>query len=136
MRTHGSEELDRHFGSPRHWNADVRYRFYNGLAVFNRLRDPMTLSEQEADYLLRVCRGHADEFSFSQDLLPQCTRESSSVPLMIMVSFLMELLLCGGNYVLLRILRVCSGATLVPDDPLYYLMWSRSESLVSCFRYC
>ena len=135
MRTRGSEEIDRQIGSPRHWNADVRYTFYNGLAVFNCLRDPMTLSGQEADYLLRVCSGRADEFSFSEDLLPQCTRESSSNPLMKMVNFFMELLLCGGSYVLLRRLRVRIGCVCFRRSsakPCFLVCYALSIPRLSC----
>ena len=83
MKTLGAGELDRHFGTPKHWNADVTYRVHNGLPVYNRLRDPMLLSaEQEADFLTRVCRGRSKGFSFPEDLLPSCTREGSSVPLL------------------------------------------------------
>ena len=92
----------------------------------------MVLSaEQEADFLSRVCRGRAE--GFPEDLLPSCTREGSSVPLLTMVTSLMELLRCGGSYLLLRKLRGCFRATLGRKNPLYSLTWSRSESLVSRF---
>ena len=123
MKTRGAAELDRHFGTPKHWNADVTYRVHNGLPVYNRLRDPMILSaEQEADFLSRACRGRAECFSFPEDL--QCNREDSSVLLLTMVKSLMELLRCGGSYLLLRKLWGYFRATLGREDPLYLLTWS------------
>ena len=134
MKTRGAGELDRLFGTPKHWNADLTYRVHNGLPVYNRLRDPMVLSaEQEADFLSRVCRGRAEGFSFPEELLPSCTREGSSVPLLTMVTSLMELLRYGGSYLLLRKHWGCFWATLGRENPLYSLTWSRSESLVSRF---
>ena len=103
MSTRGAGELDCHFGILKHWTADVIYRVNNGLPVNNRLRDPITLSaEQEAPCLSRICRCRAEGFIFPEDLLPQCTCEDSNVPLMTMVNCLVELLCCGGSYVLLR----------------------------------
>ena len=125
MPTLGAGEFDRHFGTPEHRNADVTYRFQNGLTVFNRLHDPKTLSaEQEADYLSRVFRGHSEEFSFPEFVLPQCTGEVSRVSLPTMVNCLMELMRCGGSYVLMCKLWGCFRSTLGPEDPLYSLMWS------------
>ena len=51
MKTHGSGEFSRHFGSDGHWFRDVTYRVHMGLQVLNRLMEPMELSDsQRADY--------------------------------------------------------------------------------------
>ena len=66
LRTRGAGDFDSYFATPQHWHADVIYRVHNGLRVYGRLRDLLTLSaEQEADYLSQVCRGCAEGFSFS-----------------------------------------------------------------------
>ena len=83
------------------------------------------------NYRNRRCKGKAEGFSFPEDLLPACTKYDSSVPLLILVNCLLELLRSGGNYTLLRKLWDCFRATLGPDNPLYTLKWSREESLVS-----
>ena len=96
------------------------YRIHNGLPVYNRSRDPLTLTaEQEADYLLLVCRGRAEGLSYPEDLLPQCTRADSGVPLMTMVNCLLEFLRSGGSHVLLRRLWGCFRATRGAEDRLY-----------------
>ena len=57
------------------------------LPIFNRLKDPMELSEaQVSDYMSRPSKGLAEGFSFPEDLLPSCTRVNSSVPLMTMIN--------------------------------------------------
>ena len=87
---------------------------------------------QREDYLAWPCKEKQEGFNFPEDLLPSCTRVDSSVPLMTLVTCLLELLRAGGSYVLLRRLWGCFHATLGPDNPLYKLNWSRAESLVSC----
>ena len=132
METRGAGELARHFMGPRHWNLDVTYRVHHDLPVFNRLMDPMELSPAQRDeYLSRPCKEKPEGFSFPEDLLPACSKVDSTIPLMTLVNCLTELLRLGGSYVLLRKLWGCFRATLGPENPLYNLMWSRAETLVS-----
>ena len=54
MKTLGAGELTRQVSGDRHWQADVTYRIHQGLPVFNKLKDPIELSEtQKADFLSR-----------------------------------------------------------------------------------
>ena len=132
MESRGAGEFSRHFFGKRHWVLDVTYRVQNGLPVFNRLMDPMVLSEtQLEEYRNRPSKGKSEGYSFPEDLLPACMQADSSVPLMSMVNCLIELLRFGGSYVLLRKLWGRFRATLGPKDPLYDVRWSRPESLVS-----
>ena len=132
MESRGALEFSRHFFGKRHWQLDVTYRVQNNLPVFNRLMDPMELSDaQLEEYRSRPCKGKAEGFSFPEDLLPACTQVDSSVPLLTLVNCLLELLRSGGSYTLLRKLWGCFRATLGPENPLYSLKWSREESLVS-----
>ena len=108
MESRGASEFARHFFGNRHWQLDMTYRVQHDLPVFNRLMDPMELSEaQVADFMNRPSKGLAEGFSFPEDLLPACTRVDSSVPLMTMISSVLELFRCGGSYTLLR---NCGGA--------------------------
>ena len=132
MESRGAAEFSRHFFGKRHWLLDVTYRVQNGLPVFNRLMDPMVLSDaQLEEYRNRPNKGKNEGFSFPEDLLPACVQANSSVPLMSMVNCLIELLRFGGSYLLLRKLWGCFRATLGPENPLYNVHWSRPESLVS-----
>ena len=134
METRGAGELVRHFSGHRHWQADVTYRVHQGLPVFNKLMDPLELSEsQRSDFLSRPFKDKSEGYNFPEDLLPSCTRVDSVVPLLTMVNCLVELLRAGGTYVFLRRLWGCFRATLGPDNPLYSLNWSKSESLVRDF---
>ena len=133
MESRGAAEFSRHFFGKRHWQLDVAYRVRNDMPVYNRLMDPMILSEsQVAEYRDWPNKGKSEGFSFPEDLLPACTQVNSSVPLMTMVNCLLELLRCGGSYTLLRRLWGNFRATLGRDNPLYSLNWSQVESLVSC----
>ena len=134
MHSGGAGEFSRHFNGDRHWQADVTYRVREGLPVYIKRKDPLELSvEQIVDYLLRPCRGLAEGFSFPEDLLPACTRAESTIPLLTLVNCPLELLRCRGSYTLLRKLWECFRATLGPENLLYSLNWSRSESLVGFF---
>ena len=94
----------------------------------------MVLSDaQLEEYRNRPSKGKDEGFSFPEDLLPACVQPDSSVPLMTMVNCLIELLRFGGSYTLLRKLWGCFRATLGPENPLYSIQWSRSESLVGIF---
>ena len=136
MESRGPAELVRHFFGKRHWEMDVTYRVQNNLSIFNRLMDPMELSEFQVEiYMRRPSKGKSEGFSFLEELLPACTRVDSSVPLMTMVNCLIELCRCGGSYTLLRRLWGCFRATLGQENPLYKLNWSRPESLVSCLLF-
>ena len=134
MESRGAAEFARHFFGKRHWELDVTYRVQNNLPVFNRLMDPMELSEAQLEaYANRPSKGKSEGFSFPEDLLPTCTRVDSSVPLLTMVNCLLELCRCGGSYTLLRRLWGSFRATLGQENPLYKLSWDRAESLVSFF---
>ena len=87
IESRGAAEFGRHFYGDRHWQRDVTYRVQNGLTVFNRLMDPLVLSDAQLDdYRNRPCNGKAEDFSFPEDLLPACTQVESSVPLLTMVN--------------------------------------------------
>ena len=59
IRTHGSSEIIRHFGSAGHWRRDVTYRVHMGMPVYNKLLEPMTLSEtQMAEHQARPFEDH------------------------------------------------------------------------------
>ena len=93
METRGAGELVRPFSGRRHWQADVTYRVHQGLPVFNKLMDPLELSESlRSDFLSRPFKDKSEGYSFPEDLLPSCTRVDSVVPLLTMVNCLVELL--------------------------------------------
>ena len=103
IATKGVREISRHFASDKHWLLDVTYRVHQGLQVYNKLLDPMELSDaQTRDYLALPFKERPEAFSFPEDLLPACTRIDSSVPHMTMINCLVELLRSGGDYLLLR----------------------------------
>ena len=52
MESRGAAEFFRHFFGKRHWQLDVVYRVQIDITVFNRLMDPMILSETQ----LAECR--------------------------------------------------------------------------------
>ena len=134
MEARGASEFTRQFFGKRHLQLDMTYRVQHDLPVFNRLMDPMELSEaQVADFMSRLSKGLAKGFSFPEDLLPACTRVDSSVPLMTMINSVLELFRCGGSYTLLRKLWGSFRATLGPEEPLFSLKWDRAETLVRCF---
>ena len=132
----GVREIMRHFSSDKHWLLDVTYRVHQGLQVYNKLLDPMELSEsQTQEYLARPFKEKPEGFSSPEDLLLSCTRVDSSVPLLTMVNCLIELLRSGGDYLLLRKLWGHFRATLASENPLYKLAWNRGESLVRLSNY-
>ena len=132
IATKGFRENSRHFASDKHLVLDETYRVHQGLQVYNKLLDPMEVSDvQTRDYLARPFKEKSDGFSFLEDLLPACTRIDSSVPLITMINCLVELLRTGGDYLQLRKLWRHFRATLGSDSPLYRLTWSRGESLMS-----
>ena len=45
IKARGSREIERHFRSDGHWYRDFTYRVHKGLPVFNRLMEPMTLTD-------------------------------------------------------------------------------------------
>ena len=104
------------------------YRVHQGLPVFNKMMDPIELSEtQRTDFLLQPFEDKLEGFTFPEDLLPSCARVDSTIPLLKMVNCLTELLRDGGSYIFLRKLWCCFRATLGRNNPLS----SRTESLVS-----
>ena len=132
IATKGVREISRHFSSDKHWLLDATYRVHQGLQVYNKLLDPMELSDaQTKEYLSRPFKEKPEGFSFPEDLLPACTRADSSVPIMTMINCLVELLRSGGDYLLLRKLWGHFRATIGTENPLYNMTWSRGESLVS-----
>ena len=69
MESRGASEFARRFFGKRHWQLDMTYRVQHDLPVFNRLMDPMELSEaQVADFMSRPSKGLAEGFSFPEDL--------------------------------------------------------------------
>ena len=71
MESRGRREFGQHFGSVGHWAADVTYRVHCGLPVYNKLMDPMELSDlQRDDYLARPFKDKFEGFSFPEELLP------------------------------------------------------------------
>ena len=98
MKTRRSGELTRHFSGDRHWQAEVTYRVHPGLPVFNKLMDPIGLSETpKADFLSRPFKDKLEGFTFPEDLLPSRTRVDSTIPLLTMVTCLTELLALVGH---------------------------------------
>ena len=54
MVTRGSGKFSRHFRSDGHWFKDVTYRVHMSLPIYNRLLEPMTLTEaQRVEYASR-----------------------------------------------------------------------------------
>ena len=54
MVARGPGEFVRHFSSDGHWFKDVTYRVHMGLQVYNRMLEPVTLTEaQRAEYETR-----------------------------------------------------------------------------------
>ena len=99
MESRGALEFSRHFFGKRHWQLDVTYRVQYNLPVFNRLMDPMELTDtQLEDYRSRLCKGKAEGFSIPEDLLPACTQVDSSVPLLTLVNCLLELLVVAAIF--------------------------------------
>ena len=132
MESRCPADVTRHFFGKQHWVLDVTYRVQNDMPVFNRLMDPMVLTEaQLAEYRDRPRKGKSEGFNFPEDLLPACTQANSSVPLMTVINCLVELLRSGVSYTLLRRLWGSFRATLCRENPLYSLNWSLAESLVS-----
>ena len=114
---------------------DVSLESPHGFAPWIRPTDPMELSESQlTNYTSRPCKGKSDGFSFTEDLLPACTRVDSSGPLMTVVKCLLNLCRCGISYVLSRRFWGCFRAILGNDSPLYKINWSRAESYVSNFH--
>ena len=61
----GVREITRHFASDKHWILDVTYRVHQSLQVYNKLLDPMELSEsQTQEYLSRPFKEKPEGFSF------------------------------------------------------------------------
>ena len=80
MESRGPAEFSRHFFGKRHWQVDVAYRVRYDMPVFNRLMDPMVLSEDQlAEYRDWPTKGKSEGFSFPEDLLPARIQVNSSV---------------------------------------------------------
>ena len=80
MESRGAAEFSRHFFGKRQWLLDVTYWVQNDMPVFNRLMDPMELSEaQPAVSRDRPTKGKSEGFILPEDLLPACTQSSIRV---------------------------------------------------------
>ena len=91
-------EFDRHFGGKGHWTRDVTYRVHMGTLIYNKLLEPMELSDkQRADYLARPFVDLGPEYPFPEDLLPRHSQSTSRVPLMTLVGCVCEFLGSGGG---------------------------------------
>ena len=63
MESRGAGEFARHFFGKRDWLLDVTYRVQNDMPVFNRLMDPMLLSEDQLpEYRERPAKGKSEGF--------------------------------------------------------------------------
>ena len=134
IRAHGSSEIIRHFGSAGHWRRDVTYRVHMNMPVYNKLLEPMTLSEtQLAEYRARPFEDLGGEFPYPEDLVAKHAQPSSTVPLMTLVSCVCELLRKGGDFFLLRHLWGRFTDSLGTREPQFTVSWSRSETVVSIF---
>ena len=61
MESRGVLEFSRHFFGKLHCQLDVTYRVHNNLPIFNRLMDPMELTEpQLEDNQNRLCKGKTE----------------------------------------------------------------------------
>ena len=135
MVTRGSGEFSRYFRSDGHWFKDVTYRVHMGLQIYNRLLEPMTLTEaQRVEYGSRPIIELAEGFPFPEDLAPEHASVESRIPFSTLVSCVGELLRSGGggDFCLLRRLWGHFRATLEERDPVYNFKGSRTETVVSC----
>ena len=136
IRAHGASEIIRHFGSAGHWRRDVMYRVHMEMPVYNRILQPMTLSEtQLANYRARPFKDLGGEFPFPEDLVAKHSHPSSKVPLMTLVSCVCELIRRGGDFFLLRHLWGHYTSSLGTREPQFAMNWSRSETVVSLSEY-
>ena len=133
---HGASEIIRHFGSAGHWRRDVTYTVHMGMPVYNKLLEPMTLSEtQLAEYRARPFEELGGEFPYPEDLLDKHSHPKSKVPLMTLVSSVCELIGRGGDFFLLRQLWGRSTSSLGAREPQFQMNWSRSATVVSMSVY-
>ena len=132
MVSRGAVKLGRHFGSDRHWERDVTYRVHEGMPIFNQLRQPIALTDEELDqYRSRPFKEKAVGYLFPEDRLPKHSQIRFRVPLLTMVSCLTEVWRGGGSYTMLRRFWDFFCASLAKTDPLYRVTWIKPESLVS-----
>ena len=132
IRTHGVSEIIRHFGSVGHWRRDVTYRVHMDMPVYNKLLEPITLTEtQLAENRARPFEDLGGEFPYPEDLVAKHAHPGSKVPLMTLVSCVCELLRRGGDFFLLRHLWGHFTASLGSREPQFTVNWSRSETVVS-----
>ena len=76
------------------------------MPTFNRQMEPLVVTSEQRTKYMNSERLNKDEgLSFSEDLLPSCTRVEFTVPLLTMVTCIAELCRCGG-IVLLRGIEV------------------------------
>ena len=103
-----------------------------GLPVYNRLLEPMELTEsQVAEFKLRAFVDLAEGFPFPEDLLPKHSQVGSKVPFMTFISCICEWLRSGGDFSLLRRLWANFRVSLGESAPEYQMNWSRTETVVS-----
>ena len=68
IATKGVRDIGRQFASDKHRLLDVTYRVHQGLQVYNKLLDPMELSDaQTRGYLARPFKEKPEGFSFPED---------------------------------------------------------------------
>ena len=104
-----------------------------GLQIYNRLLEPMTLTEaQRVEYGSRPIIELAEGFPFPEDLAPEHASVESRIPFSTLVSCVGELLRSDGDFCLLRRLWGHFCATLEERDPVYNFKGSRTETVVSC----
>ena len=133
----GSGEINRHFASDRLCERDVTYRVHKGLPIYNQLRQAITLTDaQLADHRSRPFKEKAVGYLFAEEKLPKHSQVTSKVPLLTMVSYLTEVLRAGGSYSMLRRLWGFFRASLSESDPVYHIVWSKPETLVSFTSCC
>ena len=132
MVSRGAGELVRHFTSDRRWERDVTYRVHKGMPIFNQLRQPIALTDEELSrYRSRPFKEKAVGHLFPEDRLPKHSEIRSRVPLLTTVSCLTEVLRGGGIYTMLRRLWGFFCPSLADTDPLYRVTWNKPETLVN-----
>ena len=111
----------------------MTYRVHIGLQVYNRLLEPLTLTEsQRTEFESRLFVDLEEGHPFPEDLAPKHARVESRIPFSTLVSCAGELLRSGGDFCLLQRLLGHFRATLGEREPEYKIRWSRTETVVSC----
>ena len=97
----GSPAIVRDFGSAGHWRRAVTYRVHMEMPLYNKLLEPMTLSEtQLTEYRARPFEDLGGEFPYPEDLLAKHSHRTSKVPMMTLVSCVCKLVRKGKDFLL------------------------------------